>query len=447
MPESKYHIIPLKGFPDQKGKSLDKRAIAFWIATSFMLDDDSFYEDVKWTKSIKNQPWHYTPKETSLAEITNQFATLFENIVKEQLDGRKALLALSGGLDSRTLAVALKRIGAHVHSYSYGFEDNSDETKYGKEIARVAGWTFDDLKIPKGYLWDKIEKAFEINLGYAEFTHPRQIAVAEELSKKGDVFMLGHWGDVLFDDMGVNDDLSFEDQVITIKKKIVKKGGLELASDLWQYWGLAGNFESELNNRISILLQDIKIDNANARIRAFKSLHWATRWTSTNLSFFEHYAPIELPYYDDRMCQFICEVPEEFLSGRQIQMEYIKRYAPEIAAIPWQAKAPYNLFNHHKHLTLHHLPYRIKNKLKNTWRKYITKKPLIQRNWELQFLGKENDEKLRHWLFENPRLFDLVPKDIVEKHYHQFKSEDSVYWSHAVSMLLTLSVKMTSQHK
>jgi hypothetical protein len=147
------------------------------------------------------------------------------------------------------------------------------------------------------------------------------------------------------------------------------------------------------------------------------------------------------------MCQFICEVPEEFLSGRQIQMEYIKRYAPEIAAIPWQAKAPYNLFNHHKHLTLHHLPYRIKNKLKNTWRKYITKKPLIQRNWELQFLGKENDEKLRHWLFENPRLFDLVPKDIVEKHYHQFKSEDSVYWSHAVSMLLTLSVKMTSQHK
>jgi hypothetical protein len=96
---------------------------------------------------------------------------------------------------------------------------------------------------------------------------------------------------------------------------------------------------------------------------------------------------------------------------------------------------------------LHHLPYRIKNKLKNTWRKYITKKPLIQRNWELQFLGKENDEKLRHWLFENPRLFDLVPKDIVEKYYHQFKAEDSVYWSHAVSMLLTLSVKMTSQHK
>ena len=444
MPNGQYHTIPIQGFPKQQGTTLDKQAIAFWIATGFMLGSDSFYEDVKWDGIGVKQPWFYQPKETTLQNVTDRFATLFETIVKDQLNGRKALLALSGGLDSRTLAVALKRIGANVHSYSYGFEDSFNETKYGKEIARVSGWTFDDLKIPKGYLWDKIEKACKINLGYGEFTHPRQIAVAEELSKKGDVFMLGHWGDVLFDDMGVNDDLSFKDQVQTIKKKIVKKGGLELSSDLWKIWDLEGNFETELKHRISSLLQEIKIENANARIRAFKSLHWATRWTSTNLSFFSHYAPIELPYYDDRICQFICEVPEKLLSGRQIQMEYIKRYAPEMAASPWQSKAPYNLFNSHKHLTLYHLPYRIENKLKSTWREYITKKPLIQRNWELQFLGKDNDKKLRHWLFENPELNQLIPKEIIEKYYHQFKSEDAVYWSHAVSMLLTLSVKLNN---
>lgn len=442
-----YHIIPIQGFPEQQGNTLDKKAITFWMACGFMLGNDSFFEDVTWNEMSVEQPWYYQPKETSLQEVTDRFAILFETIVKEQLNGRKALLALSGGLDSRTLAVALKRIDADVHCYSYGFEDSFDETKYGKEIAQVAGWTFDDLKITKGYLWDKIEKACEINLGYAELTHPRQMAVAEELSKKGDVFMLGHWGDVLFDDMGVRDDLSFKDQVQTIRNKIVKKGGLELASDLWQIWGLEGDFETELNNSISSLLQEIKIDNANTRIRAFKSLHWATRWTSTNLSFFEHYAPIELPYYDDRMCQFICEVPEKYLSGRQIQIEYIKQYAPEMAAIPWQSKAPYNLFNYHKHLTVNHLPYRINNKLKNSWREHVTKKPLIQRNWELQFLGKENDLKLRHWLFKNPELNQLIPKEIVEKYYHKFKSEDSVYWSHTVSMLLTLSLKIKSLQK
>jgi hypothetical protein len=33
-------------------------------------------------------------------------------------------------------------------------------------------------------------------------------------------------------------------------------------------------------------------------------------------------------------------------------------------------------------------------------------------------------------------------KEIVEKYYHQFKSEDAVYWSHPISMLLTLSFKL-----
>jgi hypothetical protein len=147
------------------------------------------------------------------------------------------------------------------------------------------------------------------------------------------------------------------------------------------------------------------------------------------------------------MCQFICTVPEELLKGRKLQIEYIKRKSPSLAATPWQSKAPYNLFNSHKHLTLHHLPYRIKNKLKNTWRAHIAKKPLIQRNWELQFLGKDNDKKLRHWLYENPELNTEISREIVEKYYRKFKSEDSVYWSHAVSMLLTLSLKFNTNSK
>lgn len=442
MSKGQYTTITLQGFPLQNGTKLDKEAIAIWMSTGFMLGNDSFFEDVKWNELGNRQPWFYQPEETTLEEVTDRFAMLFETIVREQVNGRKALLALSGGLDSRTLAVALKRIGADVHSYSYGFQNSFNETKYGNEIAKQAGWTFDDLIIPNGYLWNEIEKACEINLGYAEFTHPRQLAVVEEISKKGEVFMLGHWGDVLFDDMGVSDNLSFEEQVKIIKKKILKKGGAELGSDLWELWGLKGSFELALENRISSILEKIEIDNANSRIRAFKSMNWATRWTSTNLSFFSHYAPIELPYYDDRMCQFICTIPENYLSGRQIQIEYIKKYAPELASIEWQAKAPYNLYNYKNYLTAHHLPHRIKNKIKNTWREKILKTPIIQRNWESQFLGEGNSIKLEDWLFNNASLTQLVPKDIVEKYYRKFKFENPVYWSHALSMILTLSVKL-----
>jgi hypothetical protein len=184
----------------------------------------------------------------------------------------------------------------------------------------------------------------------------------------------------------------------------------------------------------------IDIEDANARVRAFKSLYWATRWTSTNLNYFSHYKPMALPYYDDRMCEFAMTVPEQHLAGRQVQIEYIKKYSPQLAKIAWQAKAPYNLYNFQKHLTPAHLPYRIATKAKNVVKEKVFGKKLIQRNWEIQFLGAENDKHLRNWLFENEHFAKLVPKEITEKYYRLFKTGDQVYWSHPLSMLLTLSV-------
>ncbi len=87
MSEGHYNFIPLEGFPTKKGDRIDNKAIAFWSAIGFMLDDDSFYEDIKW-KGLKNkQPWYYAPKEKTLDEVTDEFAILFETIVREQLNG------------------------------------------------------------------------------------------------------------------------------------------------------------------------------------------------------------------------------------------------------------------------------------------------------------------------------------------------------------------------
>tara|TARA_Y100000588_G_C14167270_1_gene887505 strand:+ start:47 stop:325 length:279 start_codon:yes stop_codon:yes gene_type:complete len=66
--------------------------------------------------------------------------------------------------------------------------------------------------------------------------------------------------------------------------------------------------------------------------------------------------------------------------------------------------------------------------------------PLVQRNWELQFLGKENERNLKQFLFGIPELFELVPRQIVEDYYRRFKKIDPVKYSHPVSMLLTLAV-------
>jgi len=451
MKKIKSPIIPTSSIFVGSQQTLDYKAICVFAAIGFFLDDDTFYKEQKVLKPAHEYQledhnivgvkpyfkWYYNPVERPLNQIVQEFASLFETIINEQVGDQKVILPLSGGLDSRTQAAALYHLEKEVQTYSYAFEGGHDETRYSKKIAKACGFPFKDWKVPQGYLWSKIEKLAQINGCYSEFTHPRQMAFIEEYAKMGDVFSLGHWGDVLFDDMGVPDDLSFVDQVEVIVKKVVKKGGMELAESLWDSWELEGNFQEYLKQRVSALLKEINIPHsANAQIRAFKSLYWAPRWTSVNLSVFEHERPISVPYYDNRMCEFICSVPEKYLAGRQIQIEYLKLRMPVLAKIRWQEHRPFNLYTYKWDKRPWNLPYKIMDKIK----RILNSNPLIQRNWELQFLGDENEKQLQQWLFENEKMNSEIPKEVVGKFYKKFQTENAVQYSHSVSMLLTLSL-------
>ena len=433
-------------------KTLNYKAICFFAATGFFLDQDTFFNeltvlkpainyeiDEDFSKIISEKPyfnWNYNPKERPLKQIVSEFATLFETIIKEQVANKTVILPLSGGLDSRTQAAALYHLGNKVNAYGYSFLNGHDETYYGKKVANACNFSFQDWQVPKGYLWNCIDDLAKINSCYSEFTHPRQMAFVNQYAQLGDVFSLGHWGDVLFDDMMVNENLSNDDKVQVILKKIIKKGGLELAESLWKSWQMEGSFIEYCSQRIEKLLSQINISNTNAQIRAFKSLYWAPRWTSTNLAIFESVCPISVPYYDNRMCEFICSVPEKYLSGRQIQIEYLKMRMPKLAQIPWQDNYPFNLYNYKWNKAPFNLPFKIYNKLITA----TSSKKYIQRNWELQFLGNNNKKHLEQYLFENESFKSLVSDDVTNLFYSKFKNQDEVYFSHSVSMLLTLSL-------
>lgn len=444
-------IIPIEQkFINLSGeKTWDYKAICCFAATGFFLDNDTYYTNQKVLRPAvemqngKEKPyfkWHYSPRDISFSQAVDEFADLFERISKEQIEGKKVILPLSGGLDSRSQGAALKGM-QDVHTYSYKFDHSFDETKYGKEIARRMGWRFDEFVVPQGYLWNTIDDLYEINQGYAEFTNPRQMAVVDKFPSMGDIFYLGHGGDLFFDSMGVDDILPFEEQLKALYKKIVKKGGLELANRLWKHWGIEGSFDEYFRDRMVSLLSGIEINNANARLRAFKSLYYVPRWSCINLAVFSKYHPLVLPYFDDRMCEFVCTVPEKYLADRQIQIEYIKRKAPELAAIPWQSYDPCNLFNYKDYNKFRYQAKVMVDKVKRKTSELLSGKVITSRNWEIQYLGKENDAHLRKHLFANK---GIAPKEVCEKFYSLFKEgnhEQKVWYSHPLSILLVLSKK------
>ncbi|MBB05353.1 MAG: asparagine synthase [Pseudooceanicola sp.] len=431
---------------------LDKKAICIFAATGFFLDSDTYWKNKKVLPAasentldengflIKSKPWfqwHYSPRNITFEAALEEFTSLIEQIIAEQVKDSNVILPLSGGLDSRTQAVALAKMKTPVAAYSYSFKGGFSESGIGKKIAKTCSFDFKEFTIESGYLWPKLEELAAINQCYSDFTHPRQMAILDELKKMEGIFSLGHWGDVLFD-RGAPEETTAEQVLEIILKKIVKKGGMELAAALWKEWNLEGDCESYLRERIAGLLKKIDIENPSAKLRAFKSLYWAPRWTSVNLSVFEAAHPISLPYYDDRLCEFICTIPEEYLADRKLQIAYIKQQNPALAKITWQDHRPYNLYTFERNKSPHNLPYRIGNKLKREVRGKMGK-PYIQRNWELQFLGMENDEKLQQWLFEE-NLHPFLSKPLIARFYNNFKAVDAVKYSHPLSMLLTLCV-------
>ena len=163
-------IIPTKPTFIGEQKTLDFKAICVFAATGFFLDDDTYYTEQKVLKpasiyTFENNKitskktyfqWHYSPKERALKEITEEFAVLFEQIIKEQTQDQRLILPLSGGLDSRTQAAALKHLEADVNAYSYSFSGGHDETLYSEKIAKVCSFPFQGWKVQQGYLWNKI---------------------------------------------------------------------------------------------------------------------------------------------------------------------------------------------------------------------------------------------------------------------------------------------------
>ena len=431
----------------------DYKAICVFVATGFFLDRDTYFQNKKVVPPateysldsegylVDERPyfsWHHSPMDIDFQKAVTDFSALFEDIIRDQVGDQKVILPLSGGLDSRTQAVALQYLGKEVQSYSYQFDGGYAETRLGKAVAEVAGFPFKKYIIPKGYLWKCIDELAAINNCYSEFTHPRQMAIFNQYGSMGDIFSLGHWGDVLFD-RGIKDGVQETDFPGYILKKIVKKGGMELAESLWKAWGLSGEFKPYLQGRVEELWDAMPMDNLSARMRAFKSRYWAPRWTSTNLSIFEAVKPITLPYYDNRMCEFICTIPEEFLADRKIQIAYIKNRSPKIAKVVWQDHKPFHLGNYHLDKSPFNLPYRIQNKLKRELRNSLGS-PFIQRNWELQFVGEQNRKQLEGYL-DASELREWVPKSVIDRTYHKFLTENKVEYSHPVSMLLTLALK------
>ena len=134
------------------------------------------------------------------------------------------------------------------------------------------------------------------------------------------------------------------------------------------------------------------IDDPEFKLKALKTEQWSFRWTTSSLRAYQLGAFPRLPFYDTRIVDFFSTVPSDFVRERRLQVDYLKRFAPDLARISWQVFDA-NLYSY-QHYQTWLLPKRVFKKLQRVF----SSRPEIHRNWEAQFLHEEGRTALKQYL-------------------------------------------------
>jgi len=437
-------------------KEIDWTAISGFFQFGFFLGDTTYWKDLRIIRPathviIDNEGkfvsektyWNmgYQPNERlPYSEFINEFKERFESVLSDQVAGKTVALPISGGLDSRCTVAALcipnQNSDFQPYPYSYGYTEDSVETRIAREVARKRNL---DIKIwtIQPYLFDKINKITACLEGFSDITHCRQAYVVDDLADHATHLLAAHWGDVWFDDMGFLDYKGMPSDfelAILLKKKFIKKKSFSILLDLFKD-NLPNDKDLQIEEMFARDLSRIKnIVDVDFKVKAWKSFQWSFRWTLSSLRMFQTGLFPILPFYENQIVDFFLQVPASYISGRKLQIDYLKRFAPDLARVRWQAYNA-NLYEIDFFNSLL-LPRRIITKLRSK----LLKNQNLKRNWEIQFLSHNGKIGLNKYLIdEGIKLHNYVPREQLLNLVKQFYSCPSSELAYPISMLVTFS--------
>ncbi len=439
-------------------RQLDWLGLTGFFGLGFFPQDRTFYEDVRILRpatryrfgrdgvlqeATRYRHWRHQPAQRNYEDTVLQFSTLFDQVMQEQLAYGRIALPISGGLDSRTTVAAINpnnpELLPRVWAYSYGYTPGSVETAIARQLANARALGFTGFTI-RPYLFDRLDLVLASVEGFQDVTQSRQAFVASDLAMHADSVIAAHWGDVWFDGMGLHDSgnphPSESEVVAHTIKKMAKRGHAWLWDNLCAPH-LHKDKPAELTR--GLVQEELAalghIEDPDFRVKVFKTEAWSFRWTTASLRMFQAAAFPRLPFYDQRLVDFFCTVPSAFVQDRRMQIDYLKRFAPDLARVKWQV-ADTNLYRYQRWGALRFA----KRAVKKMWR-MATGAKVLQRNWEVQFTGPSGEAGLQQWLLRSGlRLHEYVPREKVQALVDAFRvapvEEGRGY---TISMLVTFS--------
>ncbi|MBM7706102.1 asparagine synthase (glutamine-hydrolyzing) [Chryseomicrobium aureum] len=343
----------IKDFLYEEGTQLDECATQQFLHTGYTFHNKTLYQEwqqvptshvviLKQDVAIQHRYFSYSnePSSKTIEELSDEFSKVlhevFDDAVK-RIGNKKVILPLSGGNDSRLLALLLReRLPASQFlSFTYGVKGN-EESSVSKKIADSLQieWKFieyDETMWKTIYSSEQWEEYVKYALMGGSIPHIQDFPSVVKLSRdfKWDanevIFMPGHTADMLVGGH-IPPELAFSEHLtqLDLEKAIQKKHYRLWQSKPNKTEGLLEDYYQEWSTRTTWTptLTSLAFDQWNIENRQSKFI-------VNSLRVYEYFQQSwTLPFWDSRLITFFSKVPVEFKYNKYLYLYTLHKMYP-----------------------------------------------------------------------------------------------------------------------
>lgn len=327
---------------------LDKSAVSMMLTIGEMVGNQTLVEGVVTLPAARifsidregihqRQYWRYVYQQdfslTKQVAIQDIGEKLIQSVGRAVRKCDTAAVPLSGGLDSRfILDLARKKI--KVHGYTWGVSGCRDLI-FAKKTAQAVGCLHDAFEFAPNYLESYADQGIWITEGLLPVVNYHVLPYVDRLAQDGSSTLLdGFAGDGV---LGGN----------FIKSKWLNNANSDdVANHLW-HWRLNNTFKTlqnrELNSMIDVaktmfkeVCSQYQGETSMDSVMAFLMDNRVRRVTTGGSEIFRTQFAVKQPFMDVDLVGAINSTPHEWRIRHRLYIEILKRFAPDVAAVPWQ---------------------------------------------------------------------------------------------------------------
>lgn len=330
---------------------LDRVSIAEYLLFGYALGDRTFLKNIFQIKggsclrthgksgssSIERlYTYNFDEKTSGSEKLSDHADNIIELLIEDcgnRVDSKYAtVLALSGGLDSRTVAICLKKnkmaFSAETFLDYYGIF--KPDAEYAKQIASALGINHNIFHLPRASGRDALDLLdLKCGMNYlgVSFSLPMIKGIMEKHGEKITLFT-GDGGDRILRDTTPARHISSHEDLI---KYIVKCNSI-MRLDVVA--SLTGTDESEILLRLSDHVRSYEETDLRMKYLHFIFYERCPKWHFQGEDRNREYVRHVTPFYSSRLIEYSFGLPDRLKKNFRLYREILRKLSPTVAEIP-----------------------------------------------------------------------------------------------------------------